>query len=518
MSGAGSRPVPLPSSPPVPGASAPRARGASRFPVPAVICAVLTACASSQSPPGGPPDALPPEIERTSPESASTGVRPGRVVFELNEVVSERPQGAATLTALFLVSPRDGEPRVEWKRDRILVRPRRDWRPNTVYTVTMLPGLTDLRGNVRREGATLVFSTGATIPNTALRGIVWDWPAGRAGARALVQAITASDTTISYVTVADSAGRFALPHLPPGNYVVRGVLDQNGNRVLDRREAYDSTLVTFTDTSTVELLAFVHDTIGPRIATAAPRDSVLRVTFDKPLDPGQTLDAIDFRLVALPDSSPVAIARVSSARAWTADEASARARADSARRPAPDDTSRGAAAARAAVPQGLLPGERAADAARPDTSLRPSRPSPESEVVVVVGAPLLPGTTYRLRAIDVRNLMGVPRTSDRNFTIPRPTPRDTTTPAPGDSARQAPAAATQPAPGTPATTPSAPPGGATPPRPPADSARRVPLLSTPGPRLSATASLEASRLGHPGAPAEGRVPRAGSGLPEILFP
>ena len=460
--GTGSRTPPriaAPHSPPIPD---------YRLPIPALLF-VLAACASSQSPPGGPPDALPPEIVATTPDSAATGARPDRVVFELNEVVSERPQGTATLTTLFLVSPRDGEPRVEWKRDRLTVRPRRGWRPNTVYTVTMLPGLTDLRGNVRREGATLVFSTGATIPSTLLSGVIFDWPAGRPAARALVQAITVEDTTISYVTVADSGGRFTMPHLPPGRYVVRGVLDQNSNRALDRREAWDSATVTFADTASVELLAFVHDTIGPRIANATPRDTVLRVTFDKPLDPSQELTASDFRLVALPDSAPVAIARVLGVRAFEeAEQARARASADSARRAAAAaDSARRDTARGPAIPRGALPGERAPtdsaarDSARADTALRPSRPAPQVEVVLILGAPLAPGASYRLRAVDVRNLLGAARTSDRAIAMPRPAPADTARP-PADSTRQAPV---PPSSGTPATTPNAPPGGTTPPRP-----------------------------------------------------
>ena len=410
----------------------------SLVPGPALAFALafsLVSCASSQSPPGGPPDALPPEIERTTPDSAATGVRPDRVVFELNEVVSERPQGAASLTSLFLVSPRDGEPRVEWKRDRLTVRPRRSWRPNTVYTVTMLPGLTDLRGNVRREGATLVFSTGPTIPNTLLRGIVFDWPANRTAVRALVQAITVEDTTISYITVADSAGRFAMPHLPPGRYVVRAAIDQNSNRVLDRREAWDSVSIAFTDSARVELLAFVHDTIGPRISNTVLRDSTIRVTFDKPLDPAQELGVANFRLVALPDSAPVAIARVVMGRAWDeAEQARARARADSARQAgAARDTTRGPA-----IPPGVLPGERAAAdtaATRPDSAARPSRPAPQVDVVLVLADSLRPGASYRLRAVDVRNLLGAARTSDRTIAVPRPPAPDTTRRAPSaDSA------------------------------------------------------------------------------------
>ena len=409
--------------------------------------ALAVACASPGMPPGGPPDALPPELVAVTPDSAAVSVTPSRVVFSFNEVVSERPQGSATLGAAFIVSPRDGLPRVDWRRDRITVRPRRDWRPNTVYTVTMLPGISDLRGNVRREGSTLVFSTGPTIPDTRVEGIVFDWPGNRAAGGALVEALLVADTTLAYVTVADSSGRFTLPHLPPGRYVVRGVLDANSNRALDRREAFDSVALDVADSARVELLAFVHDTIGPRIATVTIRDSLtLRVAFDKPLEIGQPMDASRFRLIQLPDSSPVPIARALFARA--ADSLD-RARTDSVQRADSiqrADSARRAGAARAdtarpaprQAPRPGLPAPGATPTAAADTAaLRPSRPAPETDVVVVLSRALAPATTYRLSAIEVRNLLRVPRSSDRNFATPKPPAADTATARP-DSLRPRP--------------------------------------------------------------------------------
>ena len=40
--------------------------------------------------------------------------------------------------------------------------------------------------------------------------------------------------TVGYVTVADSGGGFHLAGIPPGNYVVYAIADQNGNRRRDR--------------------------------------------------------------------------------------------------------------------------------------------------------------------------------------------------------------------------------------------------------------------------------------------
>ncbi|HKG92926.1 MAG TPA: Ig-like domain-containing protein, partial [Gemmatimonadaceae bacterium] len=272
-----------------------------------LLLGVAAGCAKMQAPPGGPPDPKPPELVRIVPETGSVNVRPPRVVFQFDETIQQQLQGAASLNRMFLISPADGEPRVDWDRSTLTVRPRRGFRPNTVYVITMLPGISDIRGNARKDGATAIFSTGPTIPNTTLAGIVFDWPAGRPAVRPYVEAIGLPDSTV-YVTIGDSVGGFAIRHLPPGRYAVRGTIDQNNNRARDARELYDSLDVALGDSARLELLAFVHDTIGPRINEVAIRDSLtLRVQLDKPLDPAAPLGPELFSLRAA-DSSVVPIA------------------------------------------------------------------------------------------------------------------------------------------------------------------------------------------------------------------
>jgi len=58
------------------------------------------------------------------------------------------------------------------------------------------------------------------------------------------------------VTVADSNGAFVLRHMPPDSYIVRGFVDANNNRILDRIEIWDSAGVNLADSAQVELLAF----------------------------------------------------------------------------------------------------------------------------------------------------------------------------------------------------------------------------------------------------------------------
>lgn len=371
------------------------------------VVAALVACASQGAPPGGPPDSLPPTLVGIVPDSGAVSVRPNRVEFRFDEVVSERPAGAASLEQLVLISPSDGLPRVDWRRRSIAVRPRRDWKENAVYTVTLLPGIADLRGNAMKTGASVIFATGATIPNTRIAGILYDWVQGLAPRNGQVEAIAVPDSIV-YITRADTAGHFVLAHLPPGSYTVRGWVDANNNRGFDPREAYDSASVTLRDTASLTLLAFVHDTLPPRINTVQVVDSMtLRVELNQPLDPEQPVDTSLFRLTA-PDSSVVPLRQVLSADAWDKARADSIARADTTTRRAP-----------AVRPQ---PAPR-------DTVVLP-RPVPVAEFVLLTATPLRPETAYRVIALEARNLLGRSGTSARVFTTPAPARPDTTRRAP----------------------------------------------------------------------------------------
>ena len=359
--------------------------------------AALGACAQPGAPPGGPPDPAPPTLIGVSPDSGTLNARPDRVVFQFDEVIDERSGGS--LDRLFLISPVDGEVDVDWRRRELAIRPTRGrWRPNTVYTVTMLPGIRDLRGNILSEGTSLVFSTGPIIPETEITGVAFDWAAGRVLPIAFVEAIARPDSTI-YLTRADSSGRFTFRHLWPGIYTLRAFGDANQNRTSDAREPWDSVQVSLTDTLSAELYAFVHDSVGPGITNVAVADSLtLRITLDRPLDVAQQL-APSLVTVLGPDSVAVPVAEVLTAAAWTERERARRdtggvQRADSAARPVPPT-------------------------ARRDTTRPPppqlGRPIPVTEIVVRLAQPLVPDTPYRLRTEGLRNLIGVERSAERAF-------------------------------------------------------------------------------------------------------
>jgi hypothetical protein len=273
------------------------------------LLVLATACAAAQEPPGGPPDLAPPVLLAVQPDTDA--VLPGfkdPVVFTFDDVISEASGGK--LVNLFLISPRPERVDVSWKRHRITVRPKGGWRPNTIYHVTMLPGISDLRNNQLKTGSQLVFSTGLPIPDTRVTGTVVDWQDGRIGAGALVEAITPD--SLDYFTVADSAGDFTLDQLPAGRYALIATIDANNNRRRDRREPFDSLPLQLDSTASFELWAYAHDTTGPRLTQLARVDSTtVRLEFSQKLLPGEPpADSVTVR--QLPDSTPIAVLA-----AWT---------------------------------------------------------------------------------------------------------------------------------------------------------------------------------------------------------
>ena len=373
------------------------ARGQSRFTLrkvkkaAALAAMILAGCASPGVPPGGPVDAKAPEIVKITPDSGKTGVKPNAVVFLFDEVVNERPSGAASLNAIFLISPRDGEPRVDWHRDALTVRPHKNWRANTAYTITLLPGLSDLRGNTRNKGAVTLFATGPTIPPSRIKGTIFNWAEGRTITRALIEARPSTDTTLVYIGSPDSVGTFVLPNVPSGSYLVRGYSDDNSNRALDRNEAFDSATIALTDSTTIDLYAFVHDSVGTRLQGVTRQDSVtIELSFADPIPIVPPITAQQIR-VRGSDSTDIGVISVS---------------------PPPPDTSAAAKKLR--------------------------RPIPARTLVVKLSRPLNSKSRYRVRVTDIRNLSGVARTSEATLEVPAISTAPLAGPATGTAAAPAP--------------------------------------------------------------------------------
>jgi len=412
-----------------------RARLRLALAVAATVGGAALACAYQGDPPGGPPRTTPPLLLGTEPESGAVLPTPPHTVqLFFDEVLNERVAGQQQgIGGAVILSPVSGQVNVGWHRSRLTVEPKGGYQPGRIYRLQLLPVLTDLRQNRIRVGQTIIFSTGPAIPQASLGGSVVDWPGNRAAVGALVEAVLLPDS-LPYRTLVDSAGSFSLAGVPPGGYLVYGVLDQNNNRRRDPREAFDTVRVALEDSATVELYAFAHDTIGPRPRTVDLIDSVtLRVVFDRPLDPSQTTDTSMVHVAPADDSTrtlpllhvytPAHFDSVSKA------EAADRAARDTSQRqqPAPPARAPAAPAARPGAGRVAPPAPLGAPAAqRPDTSramkMLARRPAPTDNRVIRLASPLAPGSRYVVTGQDIRGLAGAVGHGRVQVSVPVPRP------------------------------------------------------------------------------------------------
>ena len=159
---------------------------------------------------------------------------------------------------MVFISPKSGEPQVDWRRSQIDIRPKKGWKPNTVYTVTVAAGIMDLRNNSIDSATRIVFSTGGPIPDTKITGVAFDWQVGsrriegdRRGDCAAIAPRIRRSPTPSAVTRSNIYRR-ASGHL-------RAFVDRNLNRQLEPLEPFDTASVTLTQNANADFYAFSHD-------------------------------------------------------------------------------------------------------------------------------------------------------------------------------------------------------------------------------------------------------------------
>ena len=426
----------------------------------AMVVVAAFACANPSAPAGGPPDKEAPVIMRITPASGSIGTKPKAVVFQFDEVISETPKGAADLSKLVFISPKSGDPQVDWRRSQLEIRPKKGWKPNTVYTVTLGAGITDLRNNSIDTTTRIVFSTGGPIPNTKVTGVAFDWQAGRAASKAIVEAIAPDSTT--YQTITDSIGRYSLEHLPPGEWKMRAFVDRNLNRTLEPLEPWDTTSVTLTQNANADFYAFSHDTIGLRVGDVTVVDTLttIRISFDKPIGLSQAFSTTQV-VVQKADSSTLVVSTVFSAPVRAQfDSLKRKAIADSvAKRQPPPDTSLAARTKRDSLARmkyrdslAMLDRQRREEQRLlvlrggkvlppKDTTPAPkmARQSLFTDLYITLEKPLEPNTAYRVTVRNIRSISGTTRSPSRAFkTAPKEVSRDSVKKAVTDSAKKTP--------------------------------------------------------------------------------
>lgn len=413
---------------------------------PLLVAAAAVGCAQPSTPPGGEIDRVPPRVVEVVPAAFDT-LRELRdpVVIRFNERISERLQDVANWEEAVLVSPATSPVEVDAGRRRLEISLVRGWEPDRVYRIRVRPVFSDLFGNAREEPIDVVFSTGAPIPESALAGFITDALTGAAVPDARVEAVRRAED-VPYVAVTDTAGFFAMPFMPAGEYDLRAWVDQDRSLTPDFFEVQDSLDVAFAarDTAIVEVALLRPDTTPARLARAEPVDSTrVRLHFDDPFAPG----GVDGRAVlySLPDSVRIGDGRLLHASRLdsltavdteaTALQSETREVLDSLRQAAPPaDTAAQAAAALERTARAIAR-HRIAERDAPEALPGGGRPPlPSQQLIFLAPVRLQPDSSYEVRVTGVTNIQGVAGGGGAaNFTMPPAPPPEA---VPADTAPQ----------------------------------------------------------------------------------
>lgn len=420
----------------------------------ALLAALMSGCAREATPPGGPPDRLPPIVILSEPDTFST-VEPFRspVTLRFSERISERPS-AGTLDQSVVVSPASGEVRVSHGREGLAVRVPGGFEAGHVYRVTVLPVIQDMFGNALQEPFELFFSTGPEFTPNVVAGSVIDRLTGEPLRDARVDAAVAGSDVV-HTAVTDSAGIFALRYLPAGDFVLSAYLDRNRNAQPDFTEPQGTRPALLdgdgeaADTAIVlDVALLARDTTSARLARVSVEDSIsLSVSLDDYLDPERPLD--DVRVVVTSDSvdapRPLAVLHRHQAGAYRSALADSLAREqavrDSVAQAQADSAARAEAAAgdttTAADPEGT-PAPAEAEAGPPPAPAQEvggageaeeERPTAQQTFIVILDGVLVPEMPYQVEVSDITNINGVGGgggTVDFTRPAPPPPPEDTT--------------------------------------------------------------------------------------------
>jgi hypothetical protein len=237
---------------------------------------------------------VPPVVERVDPPAGSVGVA---VTQPVTLLFSKPMNKDGVEPTLHFFPPPPSPPRLRWEGRQLLVTPDTAWDSGQTYVVTLQSEASDRRGNRLAATFQSAFSTGQRMDTGRIEGQILSGARPRGGALALCYRLpreraNPETDTADYVVQTDSAGRFTLSFLGPGNYRIFGLADQDGDwlwNIGSEDIAVPAQDVGLEGSGAASFLPALHlsdlDTSAPAFVACRPlSDTWWRLEFDGPLD------------------------------------------------------------------------------------------------------------------------------------------------------------------------------------------------------------------------------------------
>jgi hypothetical protein len=248
---------------------------------------VLSQCANSVSPSGGPKDTTPPTVTGCTPPNYSVHFKGKTIHIEFDEFIN-----AETAGDKILVSPPPSEsPDYRVRGKGIVITFADTLRPDRTYSIDFSTSISDITEGNKLTGFKYAFSTGSVLDSLTVTGKVTDAFTTDPVKDILVMLYTTDNDTVPpdslpvlirplYLTRTAEDGSFTLSNLASGSYKVFALSDKSGDMLFNLKG---------------EQIAFMDSLVspwyaGPAVHDTAARDSVTTDTLTLHANPPHALD------------------------------------------------------------------------------------------------------------------------------------------------------------------------------------------------------------------------------------
>lgn len=261
-----------------------------------ILIFVLTGCAKSIAPPGGPADRTPPQIINSNPPSGSIMVPlDSKFILEFSEAIDR----TSAAKSVFITPRSEPEPKVNIKSRTIEISFPGGLDSNKTYVVTIGADLRDAHKVNMTHSTSIAFSTGNVIDSGSISGIIYkdDKEASGIGLALLEgnpdeTGLPIDSLLADYFTQSGEGGIFQFPFLPDNHYYLIAFDDRNKNRLINPATEliglpYRSTIIDslHRQIENINISITRTDTglIGIRSVSINP-DLLIKVRFDREME------------------------------------------------------------------------------------------------------------------------------------------------------------------------------------------------------------------------------------------
>lgn len=194
---------------------------------------LIQACASMQTPQGGPKDEEPPKVLKETPKNLSTNFINKKILIEFDEYFKLNNE----YTEIAISPAQENPPVYKIKQKSLEIELKDTLEANTTYTINFGNAITDVNESNKLVNYSYVFSTGKQIDSLQISGKVLssDDNLPYKGATVFIFPIE-RDTLFgkkrpAIFTTTDSSGVFSIKNLKEATYKIYALKEESGDRI-----------------------------------------------------------------------------------------------------------------------------------------------------------------------------------------------------------------------------------------------------------------------------------------------